>query len=434
MASIDFLGNDGEISEEFGKFIIKGTINFYKNNMSRKVRGAKKGAPPIICDHDFLNFKNIKGVLFKNLDSNLFKWGNIYDLLGNINSHEANFRANYEWDFMEYIYKQKFKKVPGIYRVSQDRYDKSFITDFFSFTNPPSSSYLAIENYNNKDLELDEFTIALEEGLYLNFDVEDLSFYYDTDKHLNTNDDNLFYYILKLLANYTNKNFEKNKIHIVYKGDYGFDKTSFAVKKINISINDNYNDDFKKISSIIIKQLNDKKRTGLYILNGEPGTGKTSWIRYLSGKVNRNIIFVSPDMVDYITDPQFIPFLMNNSDSILIIEDAEPALQKRDGTERSGAISNILNLTDGLLSDCLNISIVATFNTSTKVIDDALLRKGRLVQSYTFERLVAHKSESLLKKLGNKDVKVEKSMTLSDIYFYEEDNRSEIFTKKKVGF
>jgi len=32
----------------------------------------------------------------------------------------------------------------------------------------------------------------------------------------------------------------------------------------------------------------------------------------------------------------------------------------------------------------------------------------------------------------NKDVKVEKSMTLSDIYFYEEDNRSEIFTKRRL--
>ena len=128
---------------------------------------------------------------------------------------------------------------------------------------------------------------------------------------------------------------------------------------------------------------------------------------------------------------------MSNSDSVLIIEDAEPALQKRitnGGVGRSGAISNILNLTDGLLSDCLNISIVATFNTSTKVIDDALLRKGRLIKSYTFENLVAHKSKKLLKKLGH-EVDVERGMSLADIYFYGEDNKGENFGEThSVGF
>ena len=211
---------------------------------------------------------------------------------------------------------------------------------------------------------------------------------------------------------------------------------SIDVKKIDINIEENYNDDFKAISQKIIDSLNDKKKTGLYILNGDTGTGKTTFIRYLSGKVNRNIIFVSPDMVDYITDPAFIPFLMENSDSILIIEDAEPALQSRNGASgmRSGAISNILNLTDGLLSDCLNISIVATFNTSTKVIDDALLRRGRLVRSYTFGNLVAHKAEKLLKKLGH-NVEIKKAMSLADIYFYGEDNNTEDFGKPStVGF
>ena len=81
----------------------------------------------------------------------------------------------------------------------------------------------------------------------------------------------------------------------------------------------------------------------------------TTYIRYLAGKLKRDIIFISPDMVYHITAPDFIPFLLNNSNSILIIEDAEPALQKRSNGKQFGAISNILNMTDGLLSDCLNI-------------------------------------------------------------------------------
>ena len=140
-------------------------------------------------------------------------------------------------------------------------------------------------------------------------------------------------------------------------------------------------------------------------------------------------------MVNYITDPSFIPFLMKNSDSVLIIEDAEPVLQKRDGSDRTSAISNILNLTDGLLSDCLNISIVATFNTDTKNLDEALLRKGRLINSYSFEKLTKEKSEILLKKLGH-NVEVTKPMTLAEIYFYGKDNKGLSFKQKKgnIGF
>jgi len=160
----------------------------------------------------------------------------------------------------------------------------------------------------------------------------------------------------------------------------------------------------------------------------------TTYIRYLTSKVKKNIIFISPDMVDSITDPAFIPFLMSNNDSILIIEDAEPALEKRNNGGRSSAVSNVLNLTDGLLSDCLRISIVATFNTDKKTLDDALLRKGRLLMNYKFDKLSIEKSKALLEKLGHKEVEVKEPMTLADIYFYGTDNNATPNKPAKIGF
>ena len=92
-------------------------------------------------------------------------------------------------------------------------------------------------------------------------------------------------------------------------------------------------------------------------------------------------------MAAAISDPGFIPFLMKHPDSILIIEDAETAIKDRNITGNTNAVSNILNLTDGILGECLKIQIVATFNTERTQIDKALLRKGRLVTEYKFENL-----------------------------------------------
>lgn len=402
--------------------------------MSKKVRGAVKGKTPLIKIHDILNFKGVNKKKIQDVNNSIFNWPDINkEFFQTVDSHEAYFRSRFEWDAVEYFYTKSNNKIPLIYRIDKNRYDKSFITDLFTFLNPPSRSFRVVENFTDKDLTLNEFTIAFEKDLILQYDTEDLSFYLDPDKHLEPNEKNPFFILIQMVAGYKKKASERNKIHVVYRGDYGFDKIGFDVKKVNIDLESNYNDDFKDVAESIIKNLNNKDKTGLYILSGIHGSGKTTFIRYLAGKLTRNIIFISPDMVNHITDPSFIPFLMDNSDSILIIEDAEPALQKRDGTARTGAISNILNMTDGLLSDCLNISIVATFNTTMKNIDDALLRDGRLVKSYVFDKLTKEKSTNLLNKLGH-NIEATEPMTLAEIYYYGSDNKRNKFETKKIGF
>ena len=98
----------------------------------------------------------------------------------------------------------------------------------------------------------------------------------------------------------------------------------------------------------------------------------TQYIRVLLkelSKVHKSILYAPPSLSASLTDPAMIEFISDwvlgeERDCILLIEDAEPLLEIRGGSDgRSIGISNLLNMTDGLLNDILGLTVIATFNT-----------------------------------------------------------------------
>ena len=146
-----------------------------------------------------------------------------------------------------------------------------------------------------------------------------------------------------------------------------------------------------------------------------------------------NLKEVALNMVETIASPDFIPFLMENPDSLLIIEDAERVITDRSVSASVDGVSNILNLTDGILGDCLNIQVLATFNTDKERIDKALLRKGRLVVDHAFHALNKKDAQELINHLNIK-TKAKGSMTLADIYNFEEEIIRSSSDENKIGF
>jgi hypothetical protein len=357
---------------------------------------------------------------------------NVSELTKMTDSYEGYFSYCSELNHFAYRYHLINNFHPCIYRFNENINSAQFINNLFKYYDIPSNSYVKLSFQDTNEIKLTSFLIGFSPQLILFFDgVNEGALFYNVEHE--KNEDSMLYTVLGLLKNQRRPKVTKNKIYIVYRTQHGFEKMGFDIKKTKVELAENYNDGFIDKSTEIINGLNSKEKTNLVILSGVPGVGKTNFIRYLTSKLKKNIIFISPDMVDSITDPAFIPFLMKNNDSILIIEDAEPALEKRISGGRSSAVSNVLNLTDGLLSDCLKISIVATFNTDHKTLDEALLRKGRLLMNYKFDKLCIEKSRALLEKLGHKEVEVKEPMTLSDIYYYDTDNNI-IKKDKKIGF
>jgi hypothetical protein len=205
--------------------------------------------------------------------------------------------------------------------------------------------------------------------------------------------------------------------------------TKLPSKEIDLELN--YGKEFVKKHETIIDRLNQQNGSGLVVLNGKPGTGKTTYIKYLTTQIEKRIIFVPPSMAESLTGPNLLPFLMENKNSILIIEDAEKVIRSRDSQDNA-AVSNILNITDGLLGDCLNIFVIATFNTDRDNVDKALLRKGRLLYEHHFDDLSVEKCNKIFEKLEI-DRRTNVPLTLADI-FNNEDNYSKKEEKNKIGF
>lgn len=206
------------------------------------------------------------------------------------------------------------------------------------------------------------------------------------------------------------------------------------IDKVELDIELNYGKEFVDVHNVIKNKL-ENNPCGITILRGEVGTGKSSYIKYLAQIIDRLFIFIPVSQISSLVSPSLITTLINNPNSILVIEEAEQAVMSReDNPENGSLVSTILNLGDGLLSSMLKIGIILTFNTHVKNIDKATLRKGRLQAEWEFKNLSIENARRLAKKLGKNPNKIEKEMSLADIYGLDDVN----FHKEKeilpIGF
>ncbi|MDO7849853.1 ATP-binding protein [Hymenobacter sp. M29] len=226
---------------------------------------------------------------------------------------------------------------------------------------------------------------------------------------------------------------EHQRIQVLRLAFNDLEFTPLPIKIPALDLATHYNDDLLPAHETILRRLQQPEEKGIVILHGPPGTGKTSYIRHLCGLTDKPKLSIPPNLAARIADPEFINLLHDNTNSILLIEDAEELLSKRDGPG-GNAVSNLLNLSDGLLSDGFHIQIVCTFNAELARIDKALLRKGRLIASYRFEPLTVEKAQALATAMGQTEPITEPT-SLADLYNRDKaDFVSESKTAGRIGF
>jgi hypothetical protein len=226
-------------------------------------------------------------------------------------------------------------------------------------------------------------------------------------------------------------------------------KDFFINKDYTIKYPDlHYGKGFSQFHKSLIERYKNNSK-GLTLFHGQPGTGKTYYIRSLIKElltIGKSIIYLPPNMVESMIYPEMMTFLSSSVTSlaeegkscVLLIEDAEPLLTSRNHESRTAGITNLLNVTDGLLNDMLSIQVIATFNTDLENIDSALLRPERLTARKEFKKLNKEDSQILSEKL-NIDIKIHDDMSLAEIYSQLNDTEILIHEyddnkNRKIGF
>ncbi len=340
------------------------------------------------------------------------------------------FNKDYISDEVE-MYTQLYKRFPNLYTMDLEELPDG-LEEFF-----------AHKNWNADDNKLEHWKFdKIEQKDKLSVVVyqlqNDVLVYFSFDpKWTMSGGVNLLYSsakgeaMVKEIKNFIleSKNLNKNGTYLVssHFGSLQFKKVSITREQKNneYDLYSLYNDDFVKYDELIQQSLQTYQK-GIILLHGKPGTGKTNYLKHLIQTTQRDVIFLTSEMVGSLTDPELLNNLLQKKGSVLIIEDADEVIMARENQGNKSAVSTLLNISDGILSQLLNMTVICTFNTDIAKVDSALIRKGRLICKYEFKDLTKEKTSALLGR------EVKEGMCLTDIMNLESE--SFVNEKQKIGF
>jgi ATPase family associated with various cellular activities (AAA) len=259
-----------------------------------------------------------------------------------------------------------------------------------------------------KKYQFDKTVIILDNNCLVQFDDDDCEILHDGRQPVFVEE------VTSLASQFKAKQRRQPlEINLIVQNRNRMELKAMEIKRSKLDLDLFYEEDFKETNEIIQKRLNRKKDKGIVLLHGLPGTGKTTYIRWLVGKIKKKILFLSPSTAGNLMNPDFIELLIDNPETVVIIEDAENIIMDRKHNPGS-AVSNLLNISDGLLADFLNVQLICTFNSSLTLIDSALTRKGRLIAKYEFGKLGIEKAQRLSNHFRFDSI-IKKPMTIAEI-------------------
>jgi len=168
-------------------------------------------------------------------------------------------------------------------------------------------------------------------------------------------------------------------------------------------VESNYSAEVMSTLTNCLTELKSRTPKGrLLLLSGPPGSGKTTLIRSLLNRLDSTIIFIPAGDVVNLSGPAIVPVLLNGTPRhrpiTFIVEDADSLIAIRERESMTG-LAVLLNLSDGILGDLLDIRVLATTNATADNIDPALLRPGRILAHMHIGAMNPERATSCLQAL-----------------------------------
>ena len=217
-------------------------------------------------------------------------------------------------------------------------------------------------------------------------------------------------------------------------------------EKFETFLNINYSDSvIKKTNNVVAEAFADSPTGKNLILRGNPGTGKSYWIKgfakALEGRYTP-VLITQPQ--EFFSSPIYYLEAISHfsgQDSkrfarlIFIIEDCGKLLSMESQLENPQVESILLNITDGILGSGREDLFIFTFNFDLGMIDNAIIRAGRLLEDIEFPLLNSDEAKNFLEKNGHTSTyESADDIALADLYAILYGKVLKSTVKTKPGF
>ena len=182
-----------------------------------------------------------------------------------------------------------------------------------------------------------------------------------------------------------------------------------------------YGDGFPEWEDALVEKLQ-ARISGVTLLRGDPGTGKTSFIRHLISRLQAThcFFYLPVGLAQSLGSPDTVEFWArqnNQADrrrNVVILEDAESLLEERTDGNRS-MLEDFLNVSDGLMSEFLQLQVIATINCPVQKLDPAVTRAGRLLAYRNFSRMNRAQAQALALAKGLQ-IQEQEDFSIAEVY------------------
>ncbi len=173
------------------------------------------------------------------------------------------------------------------------------------------------------------------------------------------------------------------------------------------SVKQNYTQEVMDATQRAIQAMREAS-SGVLIISGEPGTGKSYLIRAILSELKERHAIVCTPPAQFLTQMDKLAQAASSSDSgpaveggspkgsVMVMEDIGDLLAQDNVTHHLNETSNFLNLTDGLLSLLTDIVFIVSFNHDIAAINPALTRPGRCLGQIKVDKLPAEQVRELV--------------------------------------